>query len=421
MFRWTSCIGCHSCMENWRSTARPRNSNIAPNSNHALSFVSQQALIAAANIRSMLYVQDVVTSTVVESSAAAIPFTDPSGGVSIAVAGVATVQPYQLQEVGTVCRARQNGDAGSVTGMPVQLEWPNDAASFMPQVAGHSPPCFSHATEAPRSGWHQDSMLCNDFSQDAVKSNQHDSLQPPSTQQMHCSASQQAGEPQTPHENSFQGSGSAPPSTDSSFNPSSEFQAVYGGFYGGFYGATKASGVSNQAGSSCSNGAPGPPSGDPDEEVLILQEVTEEEVGTPCSCPTFFNTLEHYCVCFKCLRSVWPPSHKHLMSAGKLHLMSAKKMLHHGLSPWSPWDLFVHDAWSEGGCATQAEVQQYDVQIVLLTPYTPHCASRCRHSGCWLPARSTRRWTSTMAAPPRSTRCTTTVHDMVPTGQRQLR
>ena len=92
--RWLS-----SLYGKWRSTARPRNSNIAPNSNHALSFVSRQALIAAANVRSMLYVQDVVTSMVVESTAAAIPFTDPSGGVSIAVAGVATVQPYQQQEV----------------------------------------------------------------------------------------------------------------------------------------------------------------------------------------------------------------------------------------------------------------------------------------------------------------------------------
>lgn len=106
-------------------------------------------------------------------------------------------------------------------------------------------------------------------------------MQPPSTQQMHCSASQRKDAYQIPYGDGLQGSSIAPPSTDGSFTPSSEFQAVYGGFSEGFYGAaSNTSSVSDQAGSSCSIGAIGSvDGGDPEEEVLILQEVTEEEVG----------------------------------------------------------------------------------------------------------------------------------------------
>jgi hypothetical protein len=106
-------------------------------------------------------------------------------------------------------------------------------------------------------------------------------MHPPSTQQVHSDGSRHSSAHQTPKENGLQGSGSATPSTDSSFTPSSEFNTVYGGFSEGFYGATSnASSVSDQAGSSCSIGAVGSVNGgDPDEEVLILQEVTEEEVS----------------------------------------------------------------------------------------------------------------------------------------------
>ena len=239
----------------------------------------------------MLHKQNGVTSVVVESTTAAIAVTDPNGDVSIAAAGFAAVQPFQQQEVGTPCLACHMADAGLTHACLRSIGSPATCTSSALQAAGHSTPCGSSPTEALHPGCHQDSVLCNHVLQAAAGVNHYDSMQ-----QVHCSGNQQNDANQTPYEDGLQGSSIATPSTDGSFTPSSEFQAVYGGFYGGFYGcATSAPGVSGQATGSCSGSDAGPlgvdsgPPGlaaagsvdsvDPEEEFLVLQEVTEEEVS----------------------------------------------------------------------------------------------------------------------------------------------
>jgi hypothetical protein len=277
--------------------------------------------------------------------------------------------------MGSVYTARHMPDTRIIIGLRAQREWRNIAVPSVPQAAGHSTPCFSSPTGALHPGCHQDRTLCSGSPQVPADANQHDSMQPPSIEQVDCSRIQHEGVPQMPYETGLQGSGSAWLSTDGSFYPSSEFQAVYGGFNGSFYGcANDAPGVSGQTGSGRSGreaGLPGvysgPPGvgaaglvdgGDPEEQVLILQEVTEEEVGPPCSCPIFckaFGVLP--CVCEHCAAATKPQAPDVCRKAAPSRPERSGAL----------GSCFVHDAWSDGGCATEAEPQQYEVQTFLGT------------------------------------------------------
>lgn len=161
-------------------------------------------------------------------------------------------------------------------------------------------------------------MLCSYVPQAAAGVDHHDSMQPPSTQQVHCSASRLKDAYQSPYENGLQGSGIAPPSTAGSLNPTSEFQAVYGGFYGGFYGGSGGTPSSSDQVGSWLSGSDPPPGvegagsvngGDPEEEVLILQEVTEEEVRIS--------------ICAQCV------PHVGVQADGAPYLINEEDALHH--------------------------------------------------------------------------------------------
>jgi hypothetical protein len=113
----------------WRSATEAHFSSTfivqpATASMHASSGSSAELRVAATP-RHTLPAQNGVTS-MVESTAAAFAFTDPSGNVSIAAAGTATVLPFHQQKEGKVYTARHMADAGDVICMSQQHEQPNN-------------------------------------------------------------------------------------------------------------------------------------------------------------------------------------------------------------------------------------------------------------------------------------------------------
>lgn len=130
--------------------------------------------------------------------------------------------------------------------------------------------------------YHRASMPCSNAPRAADSGSPHNGSNPASAQQAPYNG--QNGSVHWPSEADLQASSVSYTPSDGSLQASSEFQAVYG------------NGASGTGTNSCSAYAPCPYSGsypgtpsfstatsfasmDPDEEVLIVQEVTEEEVG----------------------------------------------------------------------------------------------------------------------------------------------